>query len=139
MMSRWTKRWMTLVAAGSTLLPALLWAGDNWGVPETAAARTNIVSGDLANIATGRRIYEIRCADCHGQKGKGDGPAATDLNPKPGDLSKPALADQPDGVLFWKISEGKKPMPPYSTKLSEEQRWQVVNYIRTLSAQNKGK
>jgi mono/diheme cytochrome c family protein len=137
-MSRQTNLLICLVAAASALLPGLR-AAEDWVVPQSAAVRTNSLAGDRTAIVAGKRIYENRCADCHGQKGKGDGPAATDLNPKPGDLSKPILADQPDGVLFWKISEGKKPMPPYNTKLSEEQRWQVVNYIRTLTAKGKDK
>jgi mono/diheme cytochrome c family protein len=126
--------------AGVLSLAALslaLWGGEPWNIPDTAAVLKNPVAGDDTALKQGKQIYEDRCADCHGPKGKGDGPAAVDLDPKPGDLSKPTLREQADGVLFWKISEGKKPMPPYKTKLSEEQRWQTVNYIRTLAGPDK--
>lgn len=121
-----------VMLAGTLALPAQLRAADAWAVPPEAAARKNPLSADNATIAKGKAIYLDRCADCHGEKGKGDGPAAADLSPKPGDLSKPAMKDQGDGVLFWKISEGKKPMPPYKTKLSEEDRWLLINFVRTL-------
>jgi mono/diheme cytochrome c family protein len=123
------------VALGVGLVVGLVCAaeaGESWRVPEGVAAVKNPLAGDPAAVGSGKKLYEDRCADCHGLKGRGDGPASIDLDPKPGDLSKPALREQPDGVLFWKISEGKKPMPPYKTKLTEEQRWQLINYLRTL-------
>lgn len=115
--------------------PTRLYAADAWAVPPDAAGLKNPLPGDNGTLARGKSIFEDRCADCHGQKGKGDGPAAADFSPKPGDLTKAAMREQPDGVLFWKISEGKKPMPPYKSKISEEDRWKLVNYVRTLTAQ----
>ena len=138
-MNKLGKHLAELTAAAATLAAPNLLGAEAWAVPQNAAGQKNPLSGDTIAIGQGRRIYEDRCADCHGDKGKGDGPAATDLDPKPGDLSKPSLREQPDGVLFWKISEGKKPMPPYKTKLSEEQRWQTVNYIRTLATKSQTK
>ena len=135
-MSKPGRYFVGLSAAVASLALPNLRGGDTWSVPQSASAQTNPLSGNGLALAQGRKIYENRCADCHGDKGKGDGPAATDLDPKPGDLSKPSLNEQPDGVLFWKISEGKKPMPAYKTKLSEEQRWQTVSYIRTLAAKD---
>ena len=108
-------------------------AGESWQAPETVAVMKNPVGSTEGGIAQGRKIYETRCADCHGAKGKGDGPAAADLDPKPGDLSRAAMNGQSDGALFWKVSEGRKPMPTYKSKLSDEQRWQVVTYVRTLA------
>jgi hypothetical protein len=61
------------------------------------------------------------------QESRGDGSNAADLERKPTNLTQPALLAQGDGALFWKISEGRKPMPAYSRKLSEEQRWKLVN------------
>jgi mono/diheme cytochrome c family protein len=75
---------------------------------------------------------------CHGPAGKGDGPAAATLERngvriRPGNLSDPKMWQQSDGAIFWKISEGKTPMPAWSQTLSEKQRWQIVNYVRTLA------
>lgn len=114
-------------------LATALSAKDAWTAPESAAAVKNPLTDNATAVAAGKKIYEDRCADCHGSKGKGDGPGAADLDPKPGDLSKSSMNDQSDGALFWKVTEGKKPMPTYKSKLSEEQRWQVVNYVRTLA------
>jgi len=75
---------------------------------------------------------------CHGETGKGDGPKGADLKRKPGDLSHSKMGQQMDGELFWKITEGKTPMPSFETKLSEEERWEVVNYIRTLGPKSEG-
>ncbi|HVV55133.1 MAG TPA: cytochrome c, partial [Mucilaginibacter sp.] len=66
-----------------------------------------------------------------------DGPAAVALNPKPADHSSEAVQKETDGSLFWKMSEGRKPMPSYKTMLSEKQRWELVDYIRTLASPHK--
>ena len=67
-----------------------------------------------------------------GPAGHGDGTAAKDLNPKPRDLSVPAIASQSDGALFWKITEGKKPMPSFEKLISEDERWEAINFVRTF-------
>jgi mono/diheme cytochrome c family protein len=55
-----------------------------------------------------------------------------ELNIHPAKLSDPKLSTESDGALFWKITTGKKPMPTYGKRLSETDRWNLVNYIRTL-------
>lgn len=124
-----------LVLSGAMLLladgqPA---AREEWKAPARAARKKNPVAADEKSIAAGKAAYTRECFSCHGEKGKGDGPAAKDLEVSPGDLSNPKLWDQTDGALFWKITEGKKPMPSYEKTFSEEDRWNVVNYIRTLA------
>jgi hypothetical protein len=61
-----------------------------------------------------------------------DGPAVIELNIHPAKLSDPNLATESDGALFWKITTGKKPMPTFGKRFSETDRWNLVNYIRTL-------
>ena len=90
----------------------------------------NPVAADAASVGRGKTLYAAECASCHGSSGKGDGPAAKDLEKHPGDMTK--LGGQSDGALFWKITEGKKPMASFATKLSEQQRWDVINYMKTL-------
>lgn len=103
---------------------------DNWAAPARASAKKNPIPADAASIGRGKAVYTAECFTCHGPSGKGDGPQAAQLEKNPGNLTK--LQGQSPGALFWKVSEGKKPMPTFSTKLSEQQRWDVVNYIQTL-------
>ena len=107
-------------------------AQSEWKAPSRAAKRKNPTAADAASIDAGKTVYQKECVSCHGAAGKGDGPAAKDLQVKPGDLSAAKLAQETDGELFWKITEGKKPMPSFSKLLSDDQRWNAVNYVRTL-------
>ena len=61
-----------------------------------------------------------------------DGPAVIELNIHPAKLSDPKVATESEGTLFWKITTGKKPMPAFGKRFSETDRWNLVNYIRTL-------
>ena len=84
-------------------------------------------------LADAKKLYTTNCAPCHGDKGRGDGPAAQALSPKPADHSSVLVQGETDGSLFWKLSEGRNPMPGYKKILTEQQRWELVNYIRTLA------
>jgi mono/diheme cytochrome c family protein len=106
---------------------------DKWMAPTRAAAKKNPVAANETSIALGRRIYERQCLACHGVKGKGDGPVATHLEKRPGNLASPKLWEQSDGALFWKVNEGHRPMPTFKNVMSDEERWPVINYIRTLA------
>ena len=70
---------------------------------------------------------------CHGQTGRGDGPGAAALEKKPADLGARIKAGETDGELFWKITEGRSPMLSWKGSLTETQRWEIVNYIKTLT------
>ena len=108
-------------------------AEEAWTAPPAAAQKENPVSADRFSLAAGKKLYALACAACHGDKGKGDGAAAAALTPKPKDFSDLKMQAQSDGALFWKISEGKTPMPPFGAALTDEQRWTLVNYLRTLA------
>lgn len=105
-----------------------------WSAPASADATVNPLKGDIASVAAGKKIYTQLCVVCHGDKGKGDGIAGASLNPHPADHSLPKFQKQSDGAIFWKISTGRPPMASYEKILTPTQRWQVVNYLRTLSA-----
>jgi len=105
-----------------------------WKAPARAARKKNPIPADEASIAAGRKVYVAQCLSCHGEKGHGDGPASKDLTPKPRDLATPAIATQTDGAIFWKLTEGRKPMPSFEKLISEDERWQVINFIRTYSS-----
>lgn len=106
---------------------------DQWEAPARAAARKNPVASNETSIALGKRTYERHCLVCHGTKGKGDGPVAAKLETTPTDLSRSTLWHQSDGALLWKITEGHTPMPMFKNVTSDEERWPLVNYIRTLA------
>lgn len=102
-----------------------------WQAPGTAAAKKNPVATSQTSTAEGQKLYTKHCASCHGPSGDGDGSAAAELGIHPAKLSE--SRSQSDGALFWKITTGKKPMPGYGAKLSETDRWNLINYLRTLS------
>jgi mono/diheme cytochrome c family protein len=103
-----------------------------WLSPAPSAAKKNPIASTQESIAAGQKIYSKTCAMCHGKGGDADGPAVIELNIHPAKLSDPKLATESDGSLFWKITTGKKPMPTYGKRFSETDRWNLVNYIRTL-------
>jgi mono/diheme cytochrome c family protein len=104
-----------------------------WSAPPAEAQKKNPVAANESSVAAGRNIYLKTCAMCHGKAGDADGPAVIELNIHPAKLSDPNLATESDGALFWKITTGKKPMPTYGKRLSETDRWNLVNYVRTFS------
>ena len=103
-----------------------------WKVPQSAEKVKNPVSNNAASIKRGKILFLTNCAPCHGEKGKGDGPGSASLNPKPADLTSAWKPEDTDGALYYMISTGHSPMPKFKTGLNDRQRWELVNYIRTL-------
>jgi mono/diheme cytochrome c family protein len=108
-------------------------AKQKWTAPAAEARRKNPVAVNESSLTAGQKIYLKRCVACHGKTGNGDGPDAVDLGIHPAKLSDAGVREETDGELFWKISVGKKPMPNYGTRLSPTDRWNVINYLRTLA------
>lgn len=104
-----------------------------WTAPSGEVRKKNPVAANESSLAAGQKIYLKRCAACHGKTGNGDGPDAADLGIHPAKLSDQAIRSQTDGELFWKITVGKKPMPNYGARLSANDRWNVINYLRSLA------
>jgi len=123
-----------LIAGAFTLLYSFTPVpdGDKWTAPATAEKEKNPFASNPASIAAGKDVYKKKCFDCHGSKGKGDGPKSAELDKAPQDFTKSDFQKESDGSLFWKIGEGKKPMPAFKHELTKDQRWQVIIYIRTL-------
>ena len=103
-----------------------------WKAPASAHSYKNPYAGKTAATAAGKTLYGQMCAICHGNKGKGDGLAGMSLKPRPANFKKDEIQAQTDGAIFWKMTEGRAPMASYKTTLTEEQRWQLVNFIRQL-------
>jgi mono/diheme cytochrome c family protein len=106
-----------------------------WIVPEEAKRRVNPLTPSQVNLAVARQTYLDKCAECHGDSGKGDGSQAKMYDPLPSNLADTQhMSTVSDGELFYKISEGHRPMPGFKKRFTEEQRWQLVFFIRSFSA-----
>jgi copper transport protein len=109
------------------------------GVPLDVANIRDPVPADERSLNSGRDIYTTHCEACHGETGRGDGPEGLRLVPRPADLRiHMAPGVHTDGELFYWISYGFQgsAMPAWKDTLTEEQRWDVMNYARTLSDQS---
>jgi mono/diheme cytochrome c family protein len=111
----------------------------NWVAPKDADNVKNAVISNNSVLSDAKTLYTSYCSPCHGDKGKGDGPASPGLNPKPADHTSAAVQSESDGALFWKLSEGRSPMPGYKKILTDQQRWELIDYIRTLAKSSKKK
>ncbi|HLF51330.1 cytochrome c [Flavobacterium sp.] len=88
---------------------------------------------DKEGLAEGKALYAKQCSSCHGKKGLGDGSKAPELKGELGDFSSAEFQKQTDGELFYKMIEGRDDMPGFKKKIaSDEDRWLVVNYLRTM-------
>lgn len=110
----------------------------DWVAPPAAARTPNPVPADSQSVARGKQLYQMACMPCHGAKGAGDGPAAVALERHPGVLSDPKMWQQTDGAVYWKTSQGRSIMPAFGAALTETQRWDVINYVRTLAPKPRG-
>lgn len=102
--------------------------------PELLAPEGNPVPATPASVEAGRRLFRESCARCHGEGGRGDGPDAAQLSLRPADLYQ-HVPYHSDAQLFFFTSEGLfgTPMPSFKDKLSEEERWHIINYMRALT------
>jgi putative copper resistance protein D len=86
-----------------------------------------------ASVRRGRELFLANCAVCHGVDGRADGPAASRLLQLPADLTSAHTADHTPGDIFWWVTHGLGlAMPPFGDRLSVDERWDVVNFVRTL-------
>ena len=122
------------VAVGSGMPAAAQDDKTPWVAPDDAKKVQNPVKATPDGLASAAHAYKLNCAGCHGVKGDGNGAAAAGLERKPANFTDAKfMSERTDGDLFWKISNGRPPMPTWQT-LSETQRWELVNYLRTLAA-----
>jgi mono/diheme cytochrome c family protein len=105
-------------------------------IPQEEVDRKNPVESNPASIAEGRRLYGATdCALCHGKDGDGKGVLAKDINMNLHDWRKPeSLLHVTDGELSYLVLNGKGRMPAYDDKETPEQVWQIINYVRSMSA-----
>ena len=108
----------------------------DWAIPPEAKAMKNPLDASEATLRSIKPVYNENCAQCHGYSGKGDGREARSHGTLPADFTEPGrMAAQSDGELFYKLSEGKRPMPSFKNRLTEKQRWQLVLLVRSFVQQ----
>jgi mono/diheme cytochrome c family protein len=104
-----------------------------WPVPDKYVKMKNPVKSDAKSLANGKKLFIQYCQDCHGKKGKGDGPKAIDIKTPVADLSAGSIQGEPDGSLFYRISEGRGDMPRAKKDLPDATDiWALVNFVRTF-------
>lgn len=103
-----------------------------WATPANFKSLKNpVAKGDASNKA-GMALYTKNCAMCHGKAGLGDGVKARALKDFPGDFSKAEYQNQTDADHFYKTKIGRGEMPKYEGKLTDDDIWNIVNYMRTF-------
>lgn len=134
------KRKLVLFSLGLVFLAAvaaILYSLTEWNVPSAARQLENPLPSSGAAVAAGQTLYHQHCESCHGKNGDGSGDRAPELSVMPTDFTDAhEMRHATDGELFWKITHGHRPMPAFGSKLSETERWQVIDYIRTFAAKS---
>lgn len=138
-----TKKMNTLLSIASVLMMAIVFMAFSfpqdqkkaapWEIPSKYEKMENPYAGDADLVKPGKMLYSKHCKSCHGSKGLGDGPKAAQLETFPGDFSSDEFQGGTDGALYYKSFVGRDEMPNYEKKIvDDEDRWAIVNYLRTL-------
>ena len=127
-----TKRFLATGIAALILSATLVAQQKPWVVPDNFKSMKNPIAKSEASNKTGMTLYTKNCASCHGKTGLGDGVKARALKTFSGDFSKPEYQNQTDGEHFYKTKFGRGEMPKYEGKLSDDDMWNMVNYMRTF-------
>jgi len=112
---------------------------NTWELPADADKTKNPVAATPESVSKGKDLYlektKGNCIFCHGETGSGNEANLPRLRRKPADISnKERMSAMTDGEIFWKISKGIQGiMPAGEKRLIEEERWHIVNYVRTLA------
>ena len=111
-------------------------AATEWDLPEDCETKKNPQPATEASLQEGKTIYDENCLFCHGEGGAGDGQVASMLPTKPPSFADAEHMDkEADGEFFCKISIGRDPMPGFAKKLSADQIWHTINYLRQFPKQ----
>ncbi|HAW51011.1 MAG TPA: cytochrome C [Flavobacteriales bacterium] len=121
------------IALFTLTLAAFSLSQDPWSVPDKYKNMKNTTGGKDSD-GVGEELYAQHCKSCHGKEGFGDGTKAKELKTEMRDLSSKEVQSQTDGVLYYKGIIGRDEMPNFEKKIGDvEDRWMVVNYIRTMA------
>jgi len=131
------KMFAIITIAFSLLFNSDAFAQMAWVAPKYSNDIKNPLKDNKDATSKGKKIFSNMCMVCHGATGKGNGVAGVSLVPRPANFLSIEVRNETDGAIFWKLTEGKPPMAAYKDLLTEDQRWELVNYIRHLEATNK--
>jgi mono/diheme cytochrome c family protein len=106
-------------------------AASDWMVPDEAKGKVAPFIFTAETVKSGENVFQKNCKSCHGEPGKQNWAR---IIPLPGDPSSPVFQGQTDGEMFFRITTGKTPMPQFGNILSDEERWQVISYIRSFNS-----
>ena len=107
-------------------------ASEPWEVPGKFKSMENPNTADDESLKMGKMQYSKNCASCHGKTGLGDGTKARSLDTFPGDLTSDAYLGQTVGEHFYKSKFGRNEMPKFENKISDEDIWNIMNFIKTF-------
>ncbi|HEY1469944.1 MAG TPA: c-type cytochrome [Candidatus Acidoferrum sp.] len=131
--SRYSLLFSAIFATACIVVPSRIIAQDaNFhNAPSSSAQQKNPYAGQQAAVASGAKLYAANCAACHGSSGQGTGNIPA--------VSTGPTQSAPDGELFWFINTGSvnNGMPAWGS-LSEEKRWQIVAYLKSLKSSGGG-
>jgi mono/diheme cytochrome c family protein len=127
-------------AAPTTAAPATTTVPHTYQISQEQKERKNPVRLTDFSAGLGKKHFLTDCAMCHGENADGKGDLAVEMKLHPPDLHKPeVLGKRTDGELFVIISGGSDTMPGENTRMTEKQRWQIINYLRTLEGKTPAK
>ena len=117
---------------GGETVPAPTTEQGMFDAKDAAVSHESPIAATPESLARGEYFYQTNCLVCHGPEGKGDGPVGQKLvDPSPADLNDEYTQDQAKGQLFFTLTRGRSAMPAYRDALSPEERWDVVNFIKS--------
>ncbi len=108
-------------------------SAQEWIVPENSKVMSNPLAYNLDNVKRGKDLYLANCKSCHGDPGKNNG---LPLVPHPPDITSEIMQQNTEGELYYKITNGRGPMPQFGSTISEDDRWRLVNYIMNFNPGN---
>jgi len=105
----------------------------NYSLTAVDKNRKNPAAFTETSVARGKKLYLSQCAMCHGQNADGKGEVVEEMKINPPDFTKPeTLKDRTDGELFAILGVGSETMPGQGTRMSDKQKWDLVNYLRAV-------
>jgi mono/diheme cytochrome c family protein len=110
-------------------------ASGKWHAPALADTLKSTIPLDQTAETKGAEAFELFCKPCHGESGYGDGGMGATFEIPPANFHAREVKEEKNGALFWKMTTGRGNMPSFKEVLTNEQRWQLVAFIRVLSQQ----
>lgn len=120
---------LTMIAV-MMILPAVVFGQQQWVVPAEKKSRLSETKFTDETVKLGTQVYQVTCKSCHGDPGKDN---VTRLVPPPPDPVSAQMQQNTDGELYYKVQEGRGPMPSFKNSLTSNEIWQVIAFIRSFN------